>query len=95
MDEDESEEGFVDVGFCGGWAGVWLGGPVGKGEAGGDDAVEFLDGLLGVGLEEAGVDLAEDVADGFGFVRELDGEGVFELGVEAGDDLGTESLEVA
>jgi hypothetical protein len=46
-------------------------------------------------LEEAGVDLAEDVLDGLGFVGEFYGKGVLELGVEAGDHLGAEGLEVA
>ena len=79
VDEDETEQRFVDVWFCGRGARFGLGDPVVAGEAGLDDFAQAFDWLLGVGLEEAGVNLAEDVFDGLGFVGEFDGEGVFEL----------------
>ena len=78
MDEDEEEEGRVDVGADRGW--FRGGGQPGWGrDAGVDEGGEFVGGGFGVGLEEPAVDLAEHVADRFGFFGELDGEARFEL----------------
>ncbi len=96
MHEDELQEGLVDVGTN--LAGLVLAGrgrPVRRGDAGADDAAEDLCRGLGIGREEAGVDLAQHVADRLGLVRELDREGVLELGVQRGHDLGPEALEIA
>ena len=46
-------------------------------------------------MEEAGVDLGEHVADRLGFVGELYGEGVLELGSEAGYYFDLEGCEIA
>lgn len=35
---------------------------------------------MGVGFEKLGFDLGEDVADGFAFLGDLEGEGDFEVG---------------
>lgn len=48
MHEDEGKESFVDVGFCGGWAGIHWRFPVGEGETCRYDGMEGLDGLFGV-----------------------------------------------
>ena len=78
MHKHEVEEDVVDVRF-----GVLRAGdggdPVGACDAIIDDFAHFLHGGFDVGLEEAGVDLAEGVADGFAFVGEFDGEVGFEL----------------
>lgn len=79
MDEDEGEEGFVDV-----WP-DFFGLLVRHGCPGGvRDTVAYY-GLQslhrgpGVRLEEAGIDLPEDVSDGFCFVGEFYREGILEL----------------
>lgn len=63
MDEDQTEEGLIDI---------WLGrlgalsmtrGPVGSRDAGLNDVAKTFDRLLGVGLEESLVDLSEDFTD--------------------------------
>lgn len=75
MHEHEREEHVVHVGLCVGGARADGAGGVGRG----DDAVcdcgaEGVCGWADVGLEDAGVHLAEDVAEGFGVVGHGEGE---------------------
>lgn len=53
-----------------------------------------LDGGSDVGLEEAGIDLGEDVAEGFAFVGEFEAEGGLEVGDEVRDRFCAEVGEV-
>ena len=94
VDGHEEEEGFVDVRPH--FGGARGGGDPGRGgDARADEGGErFTEGAR-VGLEEAGVDLGEDVVDGCGLFGELNGEVGFELGDELGDDGGAEGFEVA
>lgn len=94
VDVDEQEEGFVDVGPDFGGAGD-RGSPGWGGDAGPDDGGELGGGWLGVGSEEAVRDLDKDVADGFGFIGEGDGEVGLKLGDELGYDVAFEKLDIA
>lgn len=95
VDEDEDEQGLVDVRLGGRRARARRRGPVRLRQAGLRHVSQLLDGLLRVRLEEACVNLPEHVADRFRLVRQLDRKGVFKLRVEAGNHLRPESLEVA
>jgi len=66
------------------------GSPLGAGEAGLDGVVEAVGDGLGVDLEEARVNLLQDVLDRFGLVGELDGEVCFEERDQLGNDLSAE-----
>ena len=71
--EDKREEHVVDVGLrVGGTAGS--GRPGFGGDAGRDGGLQGVDNGFDVGLEEAGVDLGENVANGLAFVGEFYGE---------------------
>lgn len=65
MNMDEKKERFVDVGPDLGWACSGRD-PSGGGYTGVDDRGEFFGNWASIGLEEAGVDLREDVVDRFG-----------------------------
>lgn len=93
MNEDEEEEGFVDVGpeFGGAVRGR---DPLGGGDAVVDEGGQLLGGGVGVGLEELGFDLSEDVADRFAFFGDLEGEGGFEVGYQGGGKGGLEMFDV-
>ena len=79
MNRYENQKGLVDVGSDFGGA---VGGrePGWGGDALSDDVGEAVGDGAGVGLEDAFVDLGEDVIDGFGFFGEGDGEESFEVG---------------
>ena len=70
------------------------GSPLGAGEAGLDGVVEAVGDGLGVDLEEALVDLLQDVSDRLGLVGELDGEVCFKERDQLGDSLSAEVGEV-
>jgi len=70
------------------------GSPLGAGKAGLDGVVEAVSDGLGVDLEEARVDLLQQVSNRFGLVGELDGEVCFEERDQLGDDLSAEVGEV-
>lgn len=78
VDVNEHKEGFVDVGAEFGGA-VGGGDPVGGGDAVVDQGGELLRRGVGVGFEQLGFDLGEDVADRFAFFGDFQGEGSFEV----------------
>lgn len=78
MDKDEREEHIVDVWLRVRWA-TGGGRPGFGGYACRYCRLEGVDDRFDVGLEEASVDLREDVADCFALVCEFDREGGFEL----------------
>lgn len=90
VDEDQAEEGLVDVRLGRLGALAMARGPVGSRDAGLDDVAKAFDRLLGVGLEEPLVDLAENFTDLLGLLHQLDKEGVFKLQVETRHDLRAE-----
>lgn len=79
LDRDEGEQHVVDV-RARVLRAADAGDPGRVGHAGFDEGREAVHQGPGVGLEEAGVDLRDDVAYGFGFVGELDGKGGLEVG---------------
>lgn len=90
--EYDTEERFVDVGSdFGGLGRRW---PGGRGDAGADDGAESFDGGAGVGLEEAGIDLTENVADRFAFFGKLYREGVLKLGGQIRNNVCSKSVEI-
>lgn len=83
--ENQGEEHVVDVGFRVRGAGVGTGLPGRRGDACVNEGVEVCNCGLDVRLEEACVDLGEDVANRLAFVGEFDGEEGLELGDEVRD----------
>ena len=91
---DEPEERLVHVGAYLG--GVWRSRrPGGGGDGCEDQGRELIGNGTGVGVGDLGVDLGEDVTDGFRFVAEANGEVGFELVDQVRDDFRLEGFEVA
>lgn len=84
VDVDDEEERFVDVRPELRRV-VRRRDPAGRGDAVVDHRGELLGAGARVGFEEFGVDLAEDVLDGFGFLGDPEGEGGFEVGDQLRD----------
>lgn len=87
MDKYEAEEGFVNVGSNFSGLFVRRGSPRRVGDAVPDDALQGLDCRAGEGLEKTCIDLAEDITNGFGFVREFYRECILKLGCQIWDDV--------
>jgi len=72
MDEDKTEEYFVDVRsdilrfLAGSWSPIW------SSNASTDDAAQVFDRRPGIRLEETGIDLAKDISDCLGFLSQFD-----------------------
>lgn len=96
VDEDQGEEGFIDIGIHLAWFAVaTIGYPVWCCDAGMDDPLKRLGRRFGIGLEKAVVDCIQHVADFFGLVGQCHGESVLELADKARDDLRPQDLEIA
>ena len=82
MDDDEGEKNFIQIGT--GVTGPSAAGRLPRFRADPflDDGCEVGSNGLDVCLEEAGFDLSEDIANRFCFIRQLNGEAIFELSDE-------------
>lgn len=93
MDEYQGEHGVVHIRPDLVWpVGCRL--PVWGGDAIEDRRMQCLDGWGGIGLEETVIDLVKYVSDGLCFVRQLDGEGRFEVRNELRYQNGLEFLDI-
>lgn len=95
MDKDKTEECFVDIRsdiprfLVRSWSPLW------SRNAAMNDTAQVFDCRSGVGLEETGINLAQDISDCLGFLGQLDRECVLKLSREVWNNVNTEILKVA